>query len=162
VDDVTGIPLLHAYPLAVTIPQSPEHYDVQGHLNNVQAIELFQLLRVLYMGRIVGRRRIGLVAKDHVVGVRELVASYVTQAHPGEQLFGGCRMLGRSTRAWLFDEVIVTADRLVARCRVVECAIKDGRAVPVPKAFWEVIEEAEGRAMPIGDLPIGRTPWDAG
>jgi acyl-CoA thioesterase FadM len=148
------------WPLRWEVAHDDGHYDVQGHLNNVAALEIFQELRVRYMGGLVGRREMGLVARDHVVGVRELVTSYITEARPGEPLVGHCRILGRSRRSWAFDEVITTGERVVARCRVVECAIGDGRAIEVPEPFWARVQQVEGRELPVRELPVGRTPWE--
>ena len=159
-EPVQGIALLEGYPAALQITPRPDHYDVQGHLNNAAAIRIIQDLRVTYMRDVLGRRRIEGMARGHIVGVREMVTSYIAQAHPGEQLYGGCRILGRSRRSWCFDELICTADRVVVRCRLIECAIHDGRAVEVPADFWAAVEQAEGRELPIRELPVGRTPWD--
>jgi acyl-CoA thioesterase FadM len=112
------------------------------------------------MGDLVGRREVGALTAGHVIGVRELVTTYVTEAHPGEQLYAGCRILGRSRRSYLFDEVLATADRVVSRMRVLECVISGGRAIEIPAGFWAAVEVVEGRTMPIRELPIGRTPWE--
>src|SRR5260221_11418527 len=97
-------PLLAGYPAQLSIRPRENHYDIQGHLNNVAAVRIFQDVRVWYMSSLVRPVVGGLVARGYVVGVRELVTSYVTEARPGEQLFGGCRILGRSRRSWCFDE----------------------------------------------------------
>jgi acyl-CoA thioesterase FadM len=155
--------------LDITPPEAA--YDEQGHLNNVEVLRLFETLRRHYMFQAGGLRRQHL-GEGLVVGVREMVCSYVTEAMPGEALVGGCRVLGRSERSYLFDEVIVAtstvgssgrpdADRVVARARVLECVIDRalGTAISIPPAFWAVIEGVEGRAMPPGPLPFPRTDW---
>lgn len=157
---VEGVTLLAGYPVAMKVDPRPEHYDTQGHLNNVAAIRIFQDIRVIYMRDRVGRRRLNLLPREYVIGVRELVTSYLTEARPGEQLYAGCRVLGRSRRSWCFDEVITTADRVVARLRLIECAISEGKAIEVPAALWAAVEAVEGRDLPVRELPVGRTPWD--
>ena len=98
-----------------------------------------------------------------VIGVREMVCSYVTEAMPAEELRGGCRVLGRSRRSYLFDEVLAAGERVVARVRVLECMIdrEAGRAIDIPESFWSIFERMEGRSMPPGPLPFPRTDWTA-
>jgi hypothetical protein len=81
---------------------------------------------------------------------------------PSEELRGGCRVLGRSRRSYLFDEVLVAGERVVARARVLECVIdrEAARAVEIPAEFWSIFESLEGRAMPPGPLPFPRTDWN--
>lgn len=153
---------LKGYAFVVDVATTPRHYDVQGHLNNGAAVLLFNSVRLRYVQELLlAGGGGGLVAEGQVVGVRELVCRYESEARPGEELRGGCRVLGRSRRSWLYDQVLVTGERLVARCRVVECVIRDGAAVEVPAAFWRIVEAAEGRAMGPGPLPGPRTDWEA-
>ena len=153
---------LAAFPLAVDVATTPRHYDEQGHLNNGAAVLLFNGLRRRYVQELLALHGgAGLVAAGEVVGVRELACRYESEARPGEDLRGGCRVLGRSRRSWLYDQLLVTGERIVARCRVIECVIRDGAAVEVPAAFWRIVEAAEGRTMGPGPLPGPRTDWEA-
>ena len=142
----------------VDVPESA--YDEQGHLNNVAVLRLFEQLRRNYMAATGGLHREFLPA-GLVIGVREMVCSYVTEAMPSEELRGACRVLGRSRRSYLFDEVLAAGDRVVARVRVLECVIEReaGRAIEIPEEFWSIFERMEGRSMPPGPLPFPRTDW---
>ncbi len=148
------------YPVVTTVEVPEGGYDEQGHLNNVAVLRLFEKLRRHYMLG-TGRLRREILPPGIVVGVREMVCSYVTEAMPSEELRGGCRVLGRSQRAYLFDEVLAVGERVVARARVLECVIDRaaGRAIEIPADFWTIFERMEGRAMPPGPLPFPRTDW---
>jgi acyl-CoA thioesterase FadM len=152
--------LLAAYPCVADVQPPPEAYDEQGHLNNVAYLQLFEKLRRRYMFE-GGRLRREMLPAGLVVGVRELVCRYESEAMPGEKLVGGCRVLGRTERSYLFDEILVAPDRVVARARVLECVIDRDRgvAVPIPAEFWALFERVEGRAMPPQPLPFPRTAW---
>jgi acyl-CoA thioesterase FadM len=154
------VSVFDGYPVVMTVDVPEGGYDEQGHLNNVAVLELFQQLRRRYiMGA--GQVRRETLPDGLVVGVREMVCSYVTEAMPSEELRGGCRVLGRSRRSYLFDEVLVAGERVVARARVLECVIdrEAARAVEIPAEFWSIFERLEGRAMPPGPLPFPRTDW---
>jgi acyl-CoA thioesterase FadM len=163
--------LLAAYPCTADVSPPAEAFDEQGHLNNVAYLELFATLRRQYMFN-GGRLRREMLPVGLVVGVRELICRYESETMPGESLTGGCRVLGRSERSYLFDEILVAAPtvgssgdsaegRVVARARVLECVIdrERGVALPIPAEFWAFIERVEGRAMPAGPLPFPRTDW---
>jgi acyl-CoA thioesterase FadM len=152
--------LLAAYPCVADLSPPAEAYDEQGHLNNVAYLQLFEKLRREYMF-VGGRLRREMLPLGLVVGVRELICRYESEALPGEALRGGCRVVGRTERSYLFDEILVSGERVVARARVLECVIdRDrGRAVPIPHEFWALFERVEGRAMPPGPLPFPRTEW---
>ena len=151
---------LAAYTVAVDIDAPPDHFDEQGHLNNVGFLRLFEKLRREYMFNS-GRLRREMLPVGLVVGVRELVCRYEAEVMPGQPLRGGCRVLGRSQRSYLFDEALAVGDRIVARCRALECVIdrEQGKAVPIPSEFWALFERVEGRAMPPGKLPFPRSDW---
>lgn len=152
---------LDAYTLVVDVDVPAAAYDEQGHLNNVAVLDLFEKLRRQYMLQAARLRR-DHIPDGYVVGVREMVCSYVSEALPGEQLRGGCRVLGRQRRSYLFDEVLVAADdRVVARARFLEVVIDRaaGKAVEIPDPLWRYIEGIEGRSMPPGPLPFPRTEW---
>ena len=160
------------YTVVTTVDVPEAAYDEQGHLNNVAVLRLFEQLRRQYMLG-AGQLRREMLPDGLVVGVREMVCSYVTEAMPTEELRGGCRVLGRTNRSYLFDEILAavptvgssgrsSGERVVARARVLECVIDRaaGRAVVIPAEFWSVFERLEGRAMPPGTLPFPRTDWD--
>jgi acyl-CoA thioesterase FadM len=151
---------LDGYTVTLDITPPEAAYDEQGHLNNVAVLQLFETLRRHYMFQ-TGKLRREHLGEGLVVGVREMVCSYVTEAMPSEALVGGCRVIGRSNRSYLFDEIICAGDRVVARARVLECVIDRelGAAIAIPAAFWSVIEQVEGQAMPPGQLPFPRTEW---
>jgi acyl-CoA thioesterase FadM len=148
------------YPLVTVVDVPATAYDEQGHLNNVAVLKLFEQLRRRYMLE-TGHLRREMLPPGMVVGVREMVCSYVTEALPSEELHGGCRVLGRSRRAYLFDEVLAAEERVVARARVLECVVDRGagRAIEIPAEFWAIFEKIEGREMPPGPLPFPRTAW---
>ena len=152
--------IFDGYPVVDTVDVPESAYDEQGHLNNVAVLQLFEQMRRKYM-LATGRLRREMLPPGFVVGVREMVCSYVTEALPSEVLRGGCRVLGRSRRSYLFDEVLAVDERVVARARVLECMIdrSAGRAVEIPEAFWSIFERIEGRPMPPGELPFPRTDW---
>jgi acyl-CoA thioesterase FadM len=154
------VSVFDGYPVVARVDVPEGAYDEQGHLNNVAVLALFEQLRRRYMMG-AGQLRREMLPEGLVVGVRELVCSYVTEAMPTEELHGGCRVLGRSQRAYLFDEVLAAGERVVARARVLECVIDRaaGRAMEIPDDFWAVFERLEGRSMPPGPLPFPRTPW---
>ncbi|MFL6239749.1 MAG: acyl-CoA thioesterase [Actinomycetes bacterium] len=148
------------YPVVTTVDVPAGAYDEQGHLNNVAVLSLFEKLRRHYMLK-TGRLRREMLPPGIVIGVREMVCSYVTEALPSEGLHGACRVLGRSRRSYLFDEVLTAGERVVARARVLECVIdrEAGRAIEIPADFWAIFERMEGREMPPGPLPFPRTDW---
>jgi acyl-CoA thioesterase FadM len=151
---------LAAYTVAVDIDVPDDHFDEQGHLNNVGFLRLFERLRREYMFG-AGRLRREALPGGLVVGVRELVCRYEAEVMPGQGLRGGCRVLGRSERSYLFDEILAVDDRVVARCRVLECVIDRGRgkAVPIPDEFWALFERIEARTMPPAKLPFPQSDW---
>ena len=160
---------LDGYAVVLDITPDDSAYDEQGHINNVEVLKLFETLRRHYIFQ-TGKLRRQHLGEGLVVGVREMVCSYVTEAYPGEALVGGCRVVGRSERSYLFDEIVVAADthrvaadthRVVARARVLECVIDRelGKSISIPPAFWSMIEKVEGRAMLPGPLPFPRTDW---
>jgi acyl-CoA thioesterase FadM len=152
---------LAGYPLVTDLDVPESGFDEQGHLNNVAVLELFQVLRRRYMGDLIGRRDSGLIPVDAVVGVREVICRYEAELLPGEAVRGGCRIVGRSERAYLFDEVLVVDDRVIARCKVLECVVDRpaARAMPIPETLWSAIEATEGRRMAPGTLPFPRSDW---
>jgi acyl-CoA thioesterase FadM len=155
------VSIFDGYPLETVVDVPESGYDEQGHLNNVAVLRLFEQLRRKYMMK-TGHLRREVLPEGLVIGVREMVCSYVTEAMPSEELHGGCRVLGRSRRAYLFDEVLAAGNRVVARARVLECVIdrNAGRAVEIPADFWAIFERMEGRSMPPGPLPFPRTDWN--
>jgi acyl-CoA thioesterase FadM len=154
------VSVFEGYPHVAVVEVPEGAYDEQGHLNNVAVLRLFEQLRRQYMFA-TGHLRREMLPPGTVVGVREMVCSYVTEAMPSEELRGGCRVLGRSHRSYLFDEVLAAGDRVVARVRVLECVIDRaaGRAIEIPADFWSIFERMEGRPMPPGPLPFPRTDW---
>jgi acyl-CoA thioesterase FadM len=162
---------LDGYTLVTDLDVPASAYDDQGHLNNVAVLELFEKLRRQYMLQ-KGRLRREHIPQGYVVGVREMVCSYVSEAMPGEPLRGGCRVVGRHRRSYLFDEIIVAAgmaaaasplsgERVVARGRFLEVVIDraQAKAVEIPETLWSYIEAVEGRRMEPGPRPFPRTEW---
>jgi len=151
---------LDGYTLVTDIDVPESAYDDQGHLNNVAVLQLFEKLRRQYMLQ-KGRLRREHIPPGYVVGVRERVCSYVPEAMRGEQLRGGCRVVGRNRRSYLFDEIIVASTRVVARGRFLEVVIDraQAKAVEIPDTLWTYIESVEGRRMEPGPLPFPRTDW---
>jgi acyl-CoA thioesterase FadM len=154
---------LAGYTAQTILEPGESAYDMQGHLNNAAIVGLFSELRMFYMREIAGGIRRHLVPDGVVVGVRDLFVRYESEGMPGEQVRGGCRIVGRSNRAYLFDEIIAAGNRVIARAAVVECVIDRaaGKAIEVPAALWEWFESVEGRSMPVAPLPVPRLDWSA-
>lgn len=152
---------LAGYTATTLLHPDDSAYDMQGHLNNAAIVRLFSDLRMHYMQSAGEVRRGQLVPDGVVVGVRELFVRYESEGLPGEPLRGGCSIVARSRRAYLFDEVLASDDRVIARARVVEVVIDRaaGRAIEIPEPLWAWIERVEGRAMPAGELPVPRVDW---
>ena len=147
----------------VDVPASA--FDMQGHLNNAGVIKLFNNMRIGYVVAASRERwQEPLQPERNTVVVLELFARFVSQGMPGEDYDGGTRIVARSNKAWCYDQLIVERKtrRLLARCRVVEVVVSNEtqRSIPIPEAFWALVERIEDRTIPVGTLPVPRIDWE--
>jgi acyl-CoA thioesterase FadM len=150
-----------AYPYTEALTVTDDLTDHQGHLNGVAIARIFERVRMGYQRERLPDWR-ALLPDDVVVTVRELHCRYLREAFPGDRLVGGCRVVTRTEKAYVFDEVLVREvdGTTVAQAWVVMLLStrSGGRAIPIPDAFWTLVERLEGRAIPIDDR-AERPPW---
>ena len=88
-----------------------------------------------------------------VPAVRVITTSFEAECAGGDRLVRGVRAAGRTRRSWLVEEALWQADseQVVATSRVVLLGIdrSTGRAAPIPDEMWGLVEELEGRAIPM-------------
>jgi acyl-CoA thioesterase FadM len=150
------------FPYVRPVTVTPADGDVQGHLNNVAAVRLFQDLRVQF---VLERLAPGAVAlyDDVVVVVADQHVHYASQGSLDETYTGGLRVLGRTDKAYCYDEILWAGERVVARCRLVELFVSrsTGRVMTLPDEFVERLSAAAGRSVPhLTELPLPRLAWD--
>jgi acyl-CoA thioesterase FadM len=124
------------------------------HLSHVGTARLFEQTRNRYLFGGDGRGGVSWpdTAGQHLLPmVKEVLIRHEREAQVGERLRAGLCTAARGRRSLVVEEALWAAgDVLVATCRCVLVAVDraQGQACEIPVAFWDALEDHEGRSIP--------------
>jgi acyl-CoA thioesterase FadM len=153
----------HGYRYVVPVTLTPDHIDAQGHLNNAAVARILNELRVAYIAAGPGMRWGEYLHADGVrrtVVVRELHIAYDREVTIDDDLLGCVRVSARRGKAKIVEQRLVDAarDLPVARAWAVQLFVEDGEVREFPAFYWEAIQVAEGRVIPV-EPRSPAVPW---